>query len=155
MIMQRNRDASKSKIAELLRTLSPLRKKQLDARRAIADIIEKAMKTSGVSKIELAKRMDKQPSVISKWLSGTHNFTIDTIVEIEEDLHLNILRRKYEETIRDSMISRTALVNLDPAISSGFRVMMMSKRRTGETPVIIRKAKGYVSSKSAAALWNQ
>lgn len=46
----------------------------------IADLIEQKGWTNG----EFAKKMGKQPSVISKWLSGTHNFTTETLWEIEE-----------------------------------------------------------------------
>ena len=31
------------------------------------------------------------PSVITKWLSGTHNFTIETLVEIENALGISLL----------------------------------------------------------------
>lgn len=46
----------------------------------IADLIEQKGWTNG----EFAREMGKQPSVISKWLSGTHNFTTETLWEIEE-----------------------------------------------------------------------
>ena len=46
----------------------------------IADLIEQKGWTNG----EFARKMGKQPSVISKWLSGTHNFTTETLWEIEE-----------------------------------------------------------------------
>lgn len=35
-----------------------------------------------MTKSEFALKVNKQPSEITKWLSGTHNFTIDTICEI-------------------------------------------------------------------------
>ncbi len=31
------------------------------------------------------------PSIVTKWLSGTHNFTIDTLIEIEHALDICLL----------------------------------------------------------------
>lgn len=35
---------------------------------------------------DLAMRLGKKEPEISKWMRGTHNFTIDTLVSIEEAL---------------------------------------------------------------------
>lgn len=56
----------------------------------IAAQIDDGMKAAGLSKIEFAKLMHKQPSVITKWLSGTHNFTADTLSEISSALNIEI-----------------------------------------------------------------
>lgn len=53
----------------------------------IADLIEQKGWTNG----EFARKMGKQPSVISKWLSGTHNFTAETLWEIEEVIGVKII----------------------------------------------------------------
>lgn len=65
----------------------------------IADLIEQ----KGWTKGEFAKKMGKQPSVISKWLSGTHNFTVETLWEIEEIIGIKIIpmelpKRRQEHT---------------------------------------------------------
>jgi transcriptional regulator with XRE-family HTH domain len=153
--METNRLASRSRISELIQSLSPLRKKQLDARLALADIIEKAVDSRKISKLEFARRMGKQPSVISKWLSGTHNFTIDTIVEIEEDLHLNILKRKYEDTIRDSMVSQTTLTWVDPVSARRFQDAVISKQSLSRFQFNIKTDGGQVSLNSTPALWHK
>lgn len=54
----------------------------------IADVLEK----SKLKKKDLAKLLDKSPSEISKWLSGDHNFTIDTLSEIGSVLGVNLLQ---------------------------------------------------------------
>lgn len=46
--------------------------------------IHEYMKSEGINQRELADRLDKKESEISKWLSGSHNFTIETIAKIEE-----------------------------------------------------------------------
>lgn len=53
----------------------------------IADAIEQ----SGMSKKEFATKLGKQPSEISKWLSGTHNFTIDTLNDISSVLNIRLV----------------------------------------------------------------
>lgn len=54
----------------------------------IAARIADLLKESGLSKIEFAKKVNKLPSEITKWLSGTHNFTVETLCEIA--LALNV-----------------------------------------------------------------
>lgn len=44
-----------------------------------------------LSKSELAEKMSKKPSVISKWLSGTHNFTMDTLMDLEQQLGIQLI----------------------------------------------------------------
>jgi ribosome-binding protein aMBF1 (putative translation factor) len=39
----------------------------------------------------LADKMQKRPSEISKWLSGNHNFTLETIAQIESYLGIQLL----------------------------------------------------------------
>ena len=44
--------------------------------------IADAMKKHGVTKSQLARQMGRQPSEITKWLSGDQNFTLDTLTEL-------------------------------------------------------------------------
>ncbi|MBK9336732.1 MAG: helix-turn-helix transcriptional regulator [Lewinellaceae bacterium] len=41
--------------------------------------IQDAMTAKGIGKKQLAEMMGQSPSVITKWLSGGHNFTVDTL----------------------------------------------------------------------------
>ncbi len=45
-------------------------------------------------KKDLADALGKNPSVITKWLSGTHNFTSDTLADIGNVLHIDLLNIK-------------------------------------------------------------
>ena len=47
---------------------------------AIADELAALMQQNGVSKAELARRLKIQPSRVTSMLSGTSNFTIETMV---------------------------------------------------------------------------
>lgn len=59
-------------------------------RMRIAVQIEEAMEKQHVSKKELAQLMGRQPSEITKWLSGDQNFTSDTLAELSYYLHAKI-----------------------------------------------------------------
>ncbi|MBR5159262.1 MAG: helix-turn-helix transcriptional regulator [Bacteroidaceae bacterium] len=52
--------------------------------------IADAMEAAGLSKSQFARKMGKSPSEITKWLSGTHNFTIDSLQEISAVLGVEI-----------------------------------------------------------------
>lgn len=58
----------------------------------IFDILEKQHK----SQRDFAKLMGKKESEISKWLQGTHNFTLSTISKIELVLGVPIFNTKPE-----------------------------------------------------------
>ncbi len=49
----------------------------------LAARIDKARENMGWSRKKLAEKLGKRPSEVSKWLSGTHNFTTDTLFDLE------------------------------------------------------------------------
>ncbi len=48
--------------------------------------INQILKNKGFSQKELAERMDKKPSEISRWLSGNQNITLRSIARLEAEL---------------------------------------------------------------------
>ena len=56
----------------------------------IAVLIDDALKAKGWNKKQLAKVMHKNPSEVTKWLSGTHNFTLETLYLIESYLDVKL-----------------------------------------------------------------
>lgn len=48
---------------------------------------------------DLAKALGKNESEISKWLSGSHNFTLKTVAKIEEILEGKLLEVANEKTL--------------------------------------------------------
>ncbi|MBO5834552.1 MAG: helix-turn-helix transcriptional regulator [Bacteroidales bacterium] len=60
-------------------------------RMRLAIKIADAIAQSGLTQKEFAERMNKKPSEISKWLSGTHNFTIDTLYDISRELGITLI----------------------------------------------------------------
>jgi len=57
----------------------------------LAAKIDDGIIAKGWRKSDFAKAMKKQQSVISKWLSGTHNFTADTLFDIEAVLNIKLI----------------------------------------------------------------
>ncbi|CAL1518361.1 helix-turn-helix transcriptional regulator [Chitinophaga sp. MM2321] len=91
--MTKNNEARKysSKIiADLLAGITPLEDLQIGTKILLADRIGKIMDDRGLNNKDLAAKMSKSPSEISRWLSGGHNFTIDTLSEIAIALEVPI-----------------------------------------------------------------
>ncbi len=81
----------KERLDSLFDDLLPVLEKKVAAKMIVAVKIEDARKRLDLSKIDLSRKFKKNPSEMTKWLSGSHNFTIDTLVEIEEVLKINLL----------------------------------------------------------------
>ncbi len=58
----------------------------------IVDRIHSILQERGLKQKDLANLLGKKESEISKWMRGTHNFTIDTISSIENVLGQPILQ---------------------------------------------------------------
>lgn len=54
--------------------------------------VNRLIKEKGYSQKELAEKLNKRPSEISKWLNGEHNFTLRSIAKLEVELGEPILR---------------------------------------------------------------
>lgn len=64
---------------------------KVESRMGIAVKIAKALKRKGMTQKELAEKLGKRPSEISKWLTGNHNFTHDTLFDIQTVLNIRLL----------------------------------------------------------------
>jgi len=71
-------------LADLLGEIDPKEQAKTDKRMMLAVEIDNARMEKNWSKKELAIKMGKRPSEITKWLSGTHNFTTDTLFNLEK-----------------------------------------------------------------------
>ncbi len=70
----------------------------------IAAKIEDAIKAKCWKNKDLLDVLGKKnASIVTKWLSGTHNFTIDTLVQLEEALEIELINvsetKKNSQTI--------------------------------------------------------
>lgn len=58
---------------------------------ALADKIDMILREKNVSQKQLAKKMGKTEAEVSRWLGGTHNFTLRTIAKISDALGVKLL----------------------------------------------------------------
>ena len=78
-------------IADILAQIDEKELARIRRRMMLAAKIEEAMKRKGYNQRRFAKMMGKSPTVISEWLSGERNFTVDTLTDIEEVLGVQLL----------------------------------------------------------------
>lgn len=57
----------------------------------IAERISEILKSKGLTQKDFARLLGKRESEISKWLTGRHNFTTQTIARIETALGCKVL----------------------------------------------------------------
>ena len=58
---------------------------------AVVAEVDRLMKLKGWSQKDLAKKLGKTNSEVSKWLSGLHNLTLKSIAKMEVVLEANLL----------------------------------------------------------------
>ena len=58
----------------------------------IVDRIHEILEDKGMKQKDLALKLGKSEAEISKWMRGTHNFTIDTLVSIEDALDAPVIQ---------------------------------------------------------------
>lgn len=58
---------------------------------AITERVRLAMEHKGWKSQDLAKAMDKNPSEVSKWLTGMHNLTLKSIIKMEVALGIDLM----------------------------------------------------------------
>ena len=64
---------------------------EVDLSFAIADKIDAILKQKGMTQKEFARKMGKTEAEGSRWVGGTHNFTLRTIAKISDVLGERIL----------------------------------------------------------------
>lgn len=83
----------RSSILEARRASVPEEVRQrVDLSFQIVDRIHSVLEERGLKQKDLARMLNKKESEISKWMRGTHNFTLDTILSIENALGICILQ---------------------------------------------------------------
>lgn len=83
----------RSSIIEARRAnVSPEVRRRVDLSFLIVDRIHGILEEKGLKQKDLANMLGKKESEISKWMRGTHNFTIETITAIENVLNVQILQ---------------------------------------------------------------
>nr|WP_321358700.1 helix-turn-helix transcriptional regulator [uncultured Draconibacterium sp.] len=93
----------------------------------IVDRIHQILKNQGISQKDLAKSLGKTESEISKWMTGTHNFTIKTITKIEAILGESIIETSSSE--KYSHVKSISISDLD--------FLFKTSRKTKKLPYYI------------------
>lgn len=78
-------------LKKVLDNVNPAIRKEVGYSFDIAKRISDLLKAKHWSQADLARATGKKTPVVSRWLSGTHNFTIQTIAEIETALGQSII----------------------------------------------------------------
>lgn len=92
---------------ECLAAIPDERKAEFDLSFAIATRIDEILRRKGMTQRELAQRLGKRESEVSKWLTGRHNFTTNTIARISLALGtsiINVPTYSYDEIIESKSI---------------------------------------------------
>ena len=79
-------------IEERRRQVSPEVRERVSLSFQIVDRIHQILVERNLRQKDLALMLGKSEAEISKWMRGTHNFTIDTVVAIEEALQAPVLQ---------------------------------------------------------------
>jgi transcriptional regulator with XRE-family HTH domain len=99
---QKVREYTSPILANLLAKRDPAQTARTEARMVIAAKIYNALEAQSISQKDFALLLNQQPSVITKWLSGKHNFTLDTLINIQKALKINLLDLEIE-AVEDDM----------------------------------------------------
>lgn len=67
---------------------------KIEAKMGLSLRIAEAINQNFSSKGEFAESMGVSRGLVSRWLSGTHNFTVETLVEIESKLGIDLLFKR-------------------------------------------------------------
>ena len=81
------------------RQVNPEIRESVDLSFQIVDRIHEILVEKGLKQKDLALLLGKKEAEISKWMRGTHNFTIDTLVTIERALQAHILQVIHQEEV--------------------------------------------------------
>ena len=71
--------------------ISPKDKQQIELSVAIANRIYDILEAKGMTQKELARKLGKTETEVSRWLSGTHNLTLSTISKVSVALGEDIV----------------------------------------------------------------
>ena len=85
---------------DVLHSITKTELVQTERKMLLALKIADAIADKGFTKSEFAKKIGKNNSEISKWISGTHNFTFDTLILLEIELDVRLINSEIESKRR-------------------------------------------------------
>jgi transcriptional regulator with XRE-family HTH domain len=114
------RKRQRSNLIETLRKeTTPQERNRIQVKMRLAARLQDLMLSKSWNQQEFAANMGKHPSEITKWLSGTHNFTLDTLSDIATamDITLPSLLNENEEPTTDVASVTVGLSTNMPSIN--------------------------------------
>lgn len=96
---------------ECLASVPKERKAEFELSFAIAERIVEVLKQKGMTQRDLAQKLNKRESEVSKWLTGRHNFTTNTIARIALALDapiINVATSRYSVLDEESTKNNVA-----------------------------------------------
>lgn len=123
-------------IDEIFESISPKEENRIKSKMRLAAKIEDAMKAKGWNKTQLLKATgQKNASVATKWFSGTHNFTHDTLFDIQEALGINLLNTG--ESAEDVIVKYRVIVQSSTTLHNRIDKQQISRRGKSKSPTQI------------------
>lgn len=77
---------------EIRSNIPPEMKLQMEMSVAIANRIYEMLDARGMTQKDLARKLGKTETEVSRWLSGTHNMTLSTICKISTALEADVVK---------------------------------------------------------------
>lgn len=117
---------------EILSSVTPEEEEKVRKRMLLAARIDRAIKAKGWKKKDLAQALNKQRSEITKWLSGTHSFTTDTLFDIERVLNVVLVTlsdKPIEQVVKYQVLVVSQPAEVEPCTTVG--AMSMFSHRAG------------------------
>lgn len=94
-MMKKNKKAmeyNSTEIDDIFGLISNEEQEKIDMKMRLAAKISDGIQAKGIKKGELARLLhQKNQSVVTKWLSGTHNFTSDTLFDLQKVLGIDLI----------------------------------------------------------------
>ena len=87
-------------LEERRKHVNPETRKSVELSFQIVDRIHEILEEKNLKQKDLAALLGKKEAEISKWMRGTHNFTIETLVSIETALDAPILQVFHQEDLQ-------------------------------------------------------
>lgn len=107
---------------ELLARITPQQQEKVSIKMLVAVRIADRLGDLRMQKKELAKACGlKGSSMVTKWLSGGHNFTLDTLVDIGHALGMSVADLLHAE--EEKVVFSTTVIVQAPAITQERRTM--------------------------------
>jgi len=98
--MKKAKSYTSSLIQNVLKDISSDESIKIEKRMLLAARIDDGIKAKGWKQKDLARAINKSPSEISKWMSGVHNFTADTLFDLERVLEIHLVNVENNQLIK-------------------------------------------------------